>query len=79
MDEADVFIPLSYEDLQRKIQAIFRHESQKDTAMFPGAYDDREFWERVQDRNTHTARRLDKLGFPQYYAMEAFVLERGGS
>lgn len=79
VDEADVFIPLSYEDLQRKIQAIFRHESQKDTAMFPGAYDDREFWERVQDRNTHTARRLDKLGFPQYYAMEAFVLERGGS
>ena len=79
VDEADVFIPLSYEDLQRKIQAIFRHESQKDTAMFPGAYDDREFWERVQDRNTRTARRLDKLGFPQYYAMEAFVLERGGS
>ena len=79
VDEVDVFIPLSYEDLQRKIQAIFRHESQKDTAMFPGAYDDREFWERVQDRNTHTARRMDKLGFPQYYAMEAFVLERGGS
>ena len=79
VDEADVFIPLSYEDLQRKIQAIFRHESQKDTAMFPGAYDEREFWERVQDRNTHTARRLDKLGFPQYYAMEAFVLESGGS
>ncbi len=77
VDEADVFIPLSYEDLQRKIQAIFRHESQKDTAMFPGAYDDREFWERVRDRNTHTARRLDKLGFPEYYAMEAFVLEHG--
>ena len=75
VDEADMFIPLSYDDLQRKIQAIFRHESQKDTAMFPGAYDDREFWERVQDRNTHTARRLDKLGFPQYFAMEAFVLE----
>ena len=43
--------------------------------MFPGAHDDREFSERVQDRNIHTARRLDKLGFPQYYAMEAFVVE----
>jgi len=75
VDEADIFIPLSHEDLQHKIQAIFRHESQKDTAMFPGAHDDREFWERVQDRNIHTARRLDKLGFPQYYAMEAFVVE----
>jgi glucosamine-6-phosphate deaminase len=74
VDEADIFVPLSYDDLQRKIQAIFRHESQKDTAMFPGAYDDREFWERVQDRNTVTARRLDQLGLPQYYAMEAFVI-----
>lgn len=74
VDEADVFIPLSYDDLQRKIQAIFRHESQKDTAMFPGAYDEREFWERVQDRNTLTAEHLDQLGFPQYYAMEAFVI-----
>jgi glucosamine-6-phosphate deaminase len=74
VDEADIFIPLSYDDLHRKIQAIFRHESQKDTAMFPGAYDDREFWERVQDRNTATARRLDQLGLPQYYAMEAFVI-----
>ncbi len=75
VDEADVVIPLSYDDLQRKIQAIFRHESQKDTAMFPGAYDDREFWERVQDRNISTAKRLDQLGFPQYYAMEAFVID----
>ena len=78
VDEADVFVPLSYDDLARKIQAIFRHESQKDTAMFPGPYDEREFWERVQDRNITTASRLDKLGFPQYYAMEAFVLKQVG-
>lgn len=75
VDDADVFVPLSYDDLSQKIQAIFRHESQKDTAMFPGAYDEREFWERVQDRNTKTAQLLDKLGLPQYYAMEAFVIE----
>jgi glucosamine-6-phosphate deaminase len=76
VDEADVFVPLSYDELARKIQAIFKHESQKDTAMFPGAYDDREFWERVQDRNTSTAQVLDRLGLPQYYAMEAFVVEK---
>lgn len=75
IDEADVFVPLSYDELSRKIQAIFKHESQKDVAMFPGAYDDREFWERVQDRNTATARLLDRLGLPQYYAIEAFVIE----
>ena len=76
VDEADVFVPLSYDELSRKIQAIFRHESQKDTAMFPGAHDEREFWERVQDRNTTTARLLDQLGLPQYFAMEAFVTGR---
>ncbi|MBI4551383.1 MAG: glucosamine-6-phosphate deaminase [Candidatus Latescibacteria bacterium] len=75
IDEADVFVPLSYDELSRKIQAIFKHESQKDVAMFPGAYDDREFWERVQDRNTATARLLDRLGLPQYYAIEAFVID----
>ena len=78
VDEADVFVPLSYDDMARKIQAIFRHEPQKDTAMFPGGYDEREFWERVQDRNVTTASRLDNLGLPQYYAMEAFVLEQVG-
>ncbi len=76
VDEADVFVPLSYDELWRKIQAIFKHESQKDTAMFPGAYDEREFWERVHDRNTSTAKLLDRLGLAQYYAMEAFVVEK---
>ena len=33
-----------------QIDAIFRHESQKDRALFPGA-DPREFWQRARDRN----------------------------
>lgn len=33
-----------------QIDAIFRHESQKDRALFPGA-DPREFWQRAKDRN----------------------------
>ena len=36
-----------------QIDAIFRHESQKDRALFPGA-DEREFWQRAQDRNKVT-------------------------
>jgi glucosamine-6-phosphate deaminase len=43
--------------------------------MFPGP-DDREFWERVLDRNTSTARALAERGLLRYYAMEAFVAER---
>jgi glucosamine-6-phosphate deaminase len=70
---ADVFIPMTKNDLNRKIEAIFKHESQKDRAMYPGAYDVREFWERARDRNTETAARLNNLGLPEFDAAEAFV------
>ncbi|MDX1547162.1 MAG: glucosamine-6-phosphate deaminase [Rhodothermales bacterium] len=71
--QADVFIPMSKADLARKIEAIFKHESQKDRAMFPGAYDEREFWQRARDRNTGTAAQLNRLGLPEFYAAEAYV------
>ena len=71
--QADVFTPISKAEMGRKIEAIFKHESQKDRAMFPGAYDDREFWQRARDRNTGTAEALNKLGLPEFYAAEAFV------
>ena len=74
IDEADVFVPLSKFDLEQKIEAIFKHESQKDRALFPGAYDDREFWERARDRNCETAKRLDALGLPAFFAAEAYVV-----
>lgn len=70
---ADVFIPMSKADLARKVEAIFKHESQKDRAMFPGAYDEREFWQRARDRNMATADRLNQLGLPEFFAAEAFV------
>jgi len=70
---ADVFVPLSKADLNRKVEAIYKHESQKDRAMFPGAYDEREFWERARDRNRETADTLNQLGLPEFYAAEAFV------
>jgi len=71
--QADVFTPISRTEMARKIEAIFKHESQKDRAMFPGAYDDREFWQRARDRNTGTAEALNRLGLPEFYAAEAFV------
>ncbi len=77
VSEADVLVPMSREELRRKILAIFKHQSQKDVAPFPGAYDEREFWQRVEARNTGTARELDKLGLPEFHAMEAFVVVPG--
>ena len=40
--------------------------------------DEREFWERVEERNQGTSAVLDRLGLPEYYAMEALVVERTG-
>jgi len=72
--EATWLVPLSAEELGAKIQAIFKHQSQKDSAPFPGQ-DEREFWQRVEARNTDTARVLDRLGLAEYYAMEAYVVD----
>jgi glucosamine-6-phosphate deaminase len=66
-------VPLSVDDLERKKQAIFRHQSQKDRAMFPGGTDRREFWQRAEDRNRRTAHLYDKLGLPEFYALEGLV------
>ena len=68
--DADLLIPMSEEELRLKISAIFKHQSQKDRAPFPGV-DDREFWQRVEERNRGTAQRVDQLGLPEYFAMEA--------
>ncbi len=75
--EADILVPLSREELRTKIMAIFKHQSQKDKAPFPGI-DDREFWQRVEERNQNTARIVDRLGLPEYFAMEAYVVRRNG-
>jgi len=71
----DVAVPLSPQDLKTKKEAIFRHESQKDTALFPGPDDPREFWQRAEARNRATADLFNRLGLPEYYALEAFVRE----
>jgi glucosamine-6-phosphate deaminase len=73
--EATWLVPLSQEELRLKIQAIFKHQSQKDSAPFPGGYDEREFWQRVEARNKGTSAELDRLGLAEYFAMEAYVVE----
>ena len=72
--EATWLVPLAQEELRLKIQAIFKHQSQKDSAPFPGAHDEREFWQRVEARNKETAAVLNRLGLAEYYAMEAYVV-----
>jgi len=70
--EIEMAVPLSPDEVIRKRNAIFKHQSQKDTPVFPGD-DIREFWVRAEDRNRETALCYDKLGMAEYAAMEAFV------
>jgi glucosamine-6-phosphate deaminase len=76
LHEIELAVPLSPGELERKRQAIFMHESQKDEALFPGP-DPREFWQRAEDRNKGPAEKYNQLGLPEYYALEAFVRYRG--
>jgi glucosamine-6-phosphate deaminase len=69
-------VPLSPTEVSRKRTAIFKHQSQKDRALFPGP-DMREFWKRAEDRNRDTAQLFDKLGLAEYEAIEGFVRWRG--
>lgn len=72
IDEIEMAVPLSPDELMRKRKAVFKHQSQKDSAVFPGN-DKREFWVRAEDRNHATAEAYNLLGMAEYEAMEAFV------
>ncbi len=71
IEDVDMAVPISPEELLRKRRAIFKHQSQKDRPLFPG-HDAREFWQRSEARNRNTAKRYDQLGLPEYEAVEAF-------
>ena len=71
VEEIEMAVPLSPSEVLRKKKAIFKHQSQKDTAVFPGS-DEREFWQRAADRNQETARKYHQLGLAEYEAIEAF-------
>ena len=75
-DQIEMAVPLSPQEVSRKRAAIFKHESQKDRALFPGP-DMREFWQRAEARNAETARLYDTLGLAEYEAIEGFVRWKG--
>ena len=70
--DMEMAVPIGPKDMERKKNAIFKHQSQKDSAMFPGN-DEREFWQRAEQRNKETARKYNALGMAEYEAMEGFV------
>jgi glucosamine-6-phosphate deaminase len=69
--EIEMAVPMSPDQVLKKRQAIFYHQSQKDGVMFQGD-DSREFWMRAEDRNKATAQKYHALGLADYQALEAF-------
>ncbi len=72
IDEIEMAVPMSPDQVLEKRHGIFKHQSQKDGVVFQGS-DSREFWQRAEDRNKETADLYDQLGLSHYAAMEAFV------
>ncbi|MBA4275940.1 glucosamine-6-phosphate deaminase [Flavobacterium sp.] len=72
IDEIEMAVPMSPDQVLAKRHGIFKHQSQKDGVVFQGT-DSREFWQRAEDRNRETAQLYDLLGLSYYAAMEAFV------
>ena len=72
IDEVEMAVPMSPDQVLAKRHGIFKHQSQKDGVVFQGS-DAREFWQRAEDRNRETAELYVQLGLSNYAAMEAFV------
>ena len=72
IENIEMCVPMSPEELRAKRNSILKHQSQMESAPFLGN-DERLFWQRAEDRNRSTAELYDKLGLACYEAMEAFV------
>ncbi len=72
IENIEMCVPMSPEELRAKRNAILKHQSQMESAPFMGN-DERLFWQRAEDRNRATAALYDQLGLACYEAMEAFV------
>lgn len=72
ISEIEMAVPMSPEQVRKKRYGIFIHQSQKDSVPFQGS-DEREFWQRAEERNANTANLYANLGLTKYAAMEAFV------
>ena len=72
IENIEMAVPISPEELRAKRNSILKHQSQMESAPFLGN-DERLFWLRSEDRNRGTAALYDNLGLASYEAMEAFV------
>lgn len=61
LEEADSIEVFGKSSIEAKMEMILEHISQIDP-LFPGPYDDRQFWERARDRNLSFVQSCEKIG-----------------
>ncbi len=72
IDQIQMSVPCSPDELKSKAQAIHQHRSQRNQMpVIEGEQE--ETWEQAIDKNRDTARLYDKLGLAEYEAIECFV------
>jgi len=72
MEKVGMAVPITSNEAYLKKIANWQAESQKDPAPFYGS-DNREFWQRIEERNCETARVFNQLGLVSVHGLEVFV------
>jgi len=76
LENTHMAVPLSPDELDFKINAIYQHESQR--SQTPVDFEDhREFWQQVEAINRLMAEQYDRLGLAEYEAIEVFQRLQG--
>lgn len=71
LHEMDMAIPLSPDELNNKIRAMYQHKSQR-SQLPTDSTGHRKNWQQVDAANRETANQYDRLGLAEYAAIEAF-------
>jgi glucosamine-6-phosphate deaminase len=71
IEEIDMAVPLSPDELMLKTQASYQHRTQHGQTPISAAHN--EVWQQAEFNDRQTARRYDALGLAEYEAIETFT------
>jgi glucosamine-6-phosphate deaminase len=69
--EINMAVPLSPAELTVKLDCLYHHRSQRSQTPFLGSQTG-ESWQQAENNNRATAQHYDRLGLPEYEAIESF-------
>lgn len=72
VEDIDMAVPLSPDELANKTKAIYLHRSQQNQTPAEGSRSAQETWQQAKNADRRLAATYDALGLAEYEAMEAF-------